>query len=975
MSIRRRSARLEHKGNEEHPSDGSDTSVQGDQPHPLGTGNFDYSDLSTVAHVLNPDIGFTRLEVAPAGHVTVPDSPQLEAEPQCDDAPPTHDSFPRHGQQRDHQAHVSQLSGDLHANQQLAYTPVVARRHLPFEDTHGATAPAQSQMRTANDRSFDGSSLAAMLTATYTPEVLRSMMNTLAGNDDRTSTHSPSGTRPFTVAPISASNAPTTVLRHPQREVIVISPSPSPGGSPVRTETCLPAQAQGRKRDTPGNPSASSGSNSADSGGQAPGSSSELVGQQVTARQGAVLSPRAARRATGGGTRCPICLINLAEAAPTHNPYNCVRIDGTRSVLEDQQCVAIAASRRVLHDMGLATQLNPNYAIPEDDAEEEVAACTRHTSRTVTSGPRQQSMHRYIDPRIQSVREDERAAYAAGVDAVVSESRSRDSSVHGSGSGSQYSSSSYAPSRSTSSSESAPPAWAIAMSARLEQVSTTLASVINTQNRHNEMFERNVAHPPFCWPQPPYMPPGFIPMAPYMPNSMGPQMPDRSGPPHMQDGSFLAPRHLPSEDDSVQPRLHPMQFERHSSGVTFQDQLGTASPSMLHTARPRGGMRGAPELSPEDIGNVGKFNEFLQKHASYAAAAREQGQSWATVAGLLSRYADDLAVAFNACALKRHGQATFDSHAVLQLSDDTFERLYLEACAPTVEYPSQVLEHLEVVPFIRQQQHESSPMPAILRAAEAFRVQLRLLPARAVSECKEEALAMAFMTLLFGQAAKHRPNDFQRCNTWTDLKNALIQCAASTPTWFGTALLDPATQPSAEKPKPSLSVGSASSSTTSTTGDTKKVAERVAKLRESGELKDIETDGLSDKQILKAHNKARWRAKIGEQAVETAKLGNAALLARLDEQQKLLASLTQQVKSRGESRERYDRQREEWHRGERSHDDRQRPDARPRSQDTDAPQNGSAANAGRGQQPASTNQGGQRQPSPGPRRNDSRPGA
>jgi hypothetical protein len=398
-------------------------------------------------------------------------------------------------------------------------------------------------------------------------------------------------------------------------------------------------------------------------------------------------------------------------------------------------------------------------------------------------------------------------------------------------------------------------------------------------------------------------------------------------------------------------------------------------------------MRGAPELAPEDIGNVTKFNEFLQRHATYAAAAREQGQSWASVAGLLARYADDLAVAFNACALKRNEQPVFEANTVLQLTDDQFERLYLEACAPSVEYPSQVLELLEAVPFIRQQQHETSPMPALLRAAEAFRVQLRLLPVRAVSGCKPDALAMSFMTLLFGQAAKHRSNDFQHCTTWDQLKNALIQCAASTPMWFGSALYESA--PTASSPdkvqsKPAASVESLSSSghtsTTSSTGDQRRMAERVAKLRESGDLKGLDIEGMSDKQILKVYNKARWRTKIGEEAIEHAKLDSASLRARLDEQAKMLATLTQQLRSRSDSRDRpYDRQHDERSREDRTRDSRTREDRprddrprhnhsqdRPRSQEPPAPQNTSTAEqSSRIQHPSAISTSSQRQPSPG----------
>jgi hypothetical protein len=458
-------------------------------------------------------------------------------------------------------------------------------------------------------------------------------------------------------------------------------------------------------------------------------------------------------------------------------------------------------------------------------------------------------------------------------------------------------------------------------------------------------------------------------MAPYMPAPM----------------NFIPDMH--SDSRSAPPRdIDPA----HPHTVSFHDQLGTMSPSMLHTARPRGGMRGAPELAPEDIGNVAKFNDFLQRHASYAASAREQNQSWASVAGLLSRYAEDLAVAFNACALKRQEPPHFDAHIVLQLSDDTFERLYLEACAPSVEYPSQVLQVLESIAFLRQQPHETNPMPAILRAAEAFRVQLRLLPSRAVSECKDDALAMAFMTLLFGDSAKHRSNDFQRCTSWIQLKDALIRSAASNPSWFGTALHPSATTthptaPAQSTPSSQHSTSTSASQPSTDPQEAKRMADRVARMKASGELKGLEIEGLSDKSILKLVNKAKWRTKIGNEAVEQARAAGTLgapnkLQEQMQEQAKAIAALTAQLRQRSDSRDRHhDRPRDDRARDDRPRDDRPREDRyldRPRSGDRsverprsqEPPSDPKTPPRSQAFAPNTSPSASQRQSSPGPRR-------
>ena len=280
-------------------------------------------------------------------------------------------------------------------------------------------------------------------------------------------------------------------------------------------------------------------------------------------------------------------------------------------------------------------------------------------------------------------------------------------------------------------------------------------------------------------------------------------------------------------------------------------------------------MRGAPELEPDDIGNVQKFNEFLKRHANYAAQAREQNCTWSSVAGLLARYSEDLAIAFSAVALKRGDQRTFDAQTVLNLSDDVFEKLYVEACCPSVEYPSQVINQLETTAFIRQTEKESSPLPAVMRAAEAFRVQLRLLPTHAVAQCTQDAVRNAWFQLLFGDEAPRKRLDFQTCITWEQARTALIQRATTNSAWFGDSLRS---TPGNLK-LPSVPTTASESSVTSNGSTVKPVKNvsyyerRIEQLKKEGALDSMSLDGLTPKQIYKLGTKERHKAKI---AAETA---------------------------------------------------------------------------------------------------------
>jgi hypothetical protein len=383
---------------------------------------------------------------------------------------------------------------------------------------------------------------------------------------------------------------------------------------------------------------------------------------------------------------------------------------------------------------------------------------------------------------------------------------------------------------------------------QLAQAQVTLQQQFQRQQTQHPMASMPPMAPmPFAVPQAPFMP---FPGMPFMPHvSVAPSHP------------YNAPEEF--QHDSLPTNAHPR--------VNFADMVGVNSPSMMHTTRPRSGMRGAPDLAPEDIGNVHKFNEFLKQHSQYAATARDQGSTWSTVAGLLSRYAEDLAIAFTACAMKRGERVAYTTDIVLQLSDAQFEKLYVEACFPSVEFPSQVLEALETTHFRRQHADETNPLHPVMRAAEAFRVQLRLLPTQAVQQCSEEGIMNAFFRLLFGEEAKRRRMDFQQCTTWEQARTALITRATVHPSWFGDCLKERVSDVSAPKSNnPAGSVSSNHSGSSASDRDTKRpnswYEKRASELRNSSLLQGADVEGLTPKQIVKLATKLRFKDKLKAEA-------------------------------------------------------------------------------------------------------------
>ena len=625
-------------------------------------------------------------------------------------------------------------------------------------------------------------------------------------------------------------------------EVIIIDDSPSrPQASPQGNASALTADqladvsdnqhsGGGVKRLQPGNPSTSS--SSVASSDNATSAAITLAAPATAPISSAILSPRRASVVT----KCPVCLVTSDQWQEGHNPMHCVYVNGPRSALEQEQVTQLHATRRILQSLGSEDRFSyagldssstshspsPSDYLPaphSSASRSNMSAAQPHRTyvnpttssrvalphravggggqspvgqETVTQGgsaprpvdPRSdEGRPPAVDPRIRAARDAERAAYAAGVDNVrSSEERSHD--THDA-SGSEYSSSEYQPSSlgRSSSTGGSEPKWVSsfrhtqesAMANIRSELSTLMAQVTQlAQTQVHLQHQVNRQHPvapmPFPMQPAPFMPyPGIPFMQPFQP-----------APPHAQ--------HAPDDfQDSVPPLAH-------NHRVNFADMVGVNSPSMMHTARPRSGMHGAPDLAPEDIGNVHKFNEFLKQYSQYAAKARDQGSTWTTVAGLLARYAEDLGIAFTACAMKRGERTAYTTDSVLQLSDAQFEKLYVEACFPSVEFPSQVLEALEATVFRRQHAEETNPLHPVMRAAEAFRVQLRLLPGLAVQQCSPEGIMIAFFRLLFGEEAKRRRMDFQQCNDWEQARTALITRATVHPSWFGDCLRERATQ-------------------------------------------------------------------------------------------------------------------------------------------------------------------------------------
>ena len=599
---------------------------------------------------------------------------------------------------------------------------------------------------------------------------------------------------------------------------------------------------------------------------------------------------------------------------------HCIYVRGPRSATEDQQVDQIHATRRMLQSLGGSGMERVNYAgldssstspspsssdyLPTSTSAPQMSASDRQPPRTfvnpTTSArvayphhppggnhqslaqtpvqrftdprPAQQELRAeptrtQVDPRVRAVRVSEREAYAAGVDTICSsEARSEDTHE------SECSSSEYQPSslgRSSSTGDSEPrwvstlrQAQESAMSGIRSELTTLMAQMTQLAqsqvNLQQQVQRQQLPHQIPMASMPPMAPMPFaIPQAPYMPFPGIPFVPHLS----------VAPPHSYNDPDELQH--DPAPPNAHAHRVNFADMVGVNSPSMMHTARPRSGMRGAPDLAPEDIGNVHKFNEFLKQYSQYAATARDQGSTWSTVAGLLSRYAEDLAIAFTACAMKRGERVVYTTDVVLQLSDAQFEKLYVEACFPSVEFPSQVLETLETTLFRRQHAEEGNPLHPVMRAAEAFRVQLRLLPALAVQQCSEEGIMNAFFRLLFGDEAKRRRMDFQQCTTWEQARTALITRATVHPSWFGDCLKERVSDSPVLKVVPAAgSVSSAHSGSSASDKDTKPPASyyerRASELLKSGALDSVNTEGLTPKQIVKTATALRFKAKLKE---------------------------------------------------------------------------------------------------------------
>jgi hypothetical protein len=147
------------------------------------------------------------------------------------------------------------------------------------------------------------------------------------------------------------------------------------------------------------------------------------------------------------------------------------------------------------------------------------------------------------------------------------------------------------------------------MRSELATLMNQMTQLAQSQVQLQQQFQRQLLPS-----QPPLAPmPCAVPQAPYMPF---PGMPFMSHIPVPHPHAYHAPDELQRESAAPNPSST-------SHRVNFADMVGVDSPSMMHTARPRSGMRGAPDLAPEDIGNVHKFNEFLKQYSQYAATARD----------------------------------------------------------------------------------------------------------------------------------------------------------------------------------------------------------------------------------------------------------------------------------------------------------------------------------------------------------------
>lgn len=594
---------------------------------------------NSAVHVLNPDIRPTPVR---------PKSPA--SRPHAYLAPPI-DSSNQSGP-IDQQA-ADNLSVPILASAIAADAPPQAQSHrrrstsseraLSSLQQNEPFAALQGQLLSSRSSAED---ILRALRSTHSPEILQQLKAAIARSDVIT----------------IVDNSPPKV--HPSET------SEPASGQTADTYGDGSNHGGGTKRLQPGNPSTSS--SSVASSDNATPAATTLAAPVPTSASSTVLSPR--RKSVV--TRCPVCLLMSEQWPEGHNPLHCVYVHGPRSALEGQQLDQLHATRRLLQSMGSEDRVNyagldssstshspsssdylplapglesrfthPHRGVGGGDGGQLLASVPHESAPRNELATRQEQSRPMDDPRIKAVRDAERAAYAAGVDNIrSSEERSQDTPL-ASRTSSECSSSEYQPSSlgRSSSTGGSEPKWLAsfrqtqesAMASMRSELSTLMAQVTQlaqTQVHLQHEVRRHHAVPPLPFPvqSGPYMP---YPGIPFMP----PFQPAAPHVPHAQDDF---------QQDSVPPLTH-------NHRVNFADMVGVNSPSMMHTARPRSGMQGAPDLAPEDIGNVVKFNEFLKQYSQYAAKARDMGSTWSTVAGLLARYAEDLAIAFTACAMKR----------------------------------------------------------------------------------------------------------------------------------------------------------------------------------------------------------------------------------------------------------------------------------------------------------------------------------
>ncbi len=249
MPPKGRATRSAAKGN----SDTDEGASSGREEEPSGTSILPSCiEHIPLAHALTSENVPLQHSVAQeAGQPVISYNSQHLTEPPRNNAPLPSDSLP-HGQAGKARDLVSMAHGGSaggSAVQTLKYTPVPSRHRSPSNDTDGLTYQVP-HMRGDDVPALDGVALAAMLRATYSPEMLQAAFHSLGNPSALTSIPSTPATNAGYVVP-----APFTVVRHGSDEVIVIDGSPPPSrGAMAAPPLCAPPS-PARKRDTPGNPS------------------------------------------------------------------------------------------------------------------------------------------------------------------------------------------------------------------------------------------------------------------------------------------------------------------------------------------------------------------------------------------------------------------------------------------------------------------------------------------------------------------------------------------------------------------------------------------------------------------------------------------------------------------------------------------------------------------------------------------------